>query len=74
MSDEDHDVDVQVGTGLETADDEQDVTEEADSEKTDPETIDDEPGGTDAESEFREAEAEAQENVDDHRDEEPHSS
>ena len=69
MSEDDHGVDVEEDTDLNTADDEQNVPEEVDQENPDRE-----PGRDDADSDVREEEAAEQENPDSHRDEEPFES
>jgi hypothetical protein len=70
MSDDDHGIDVEENTDLDTAA----VDEHEPPEEVEQENPDREPGREDADSEVREAEAADQENVDNHRDEEPFES
>ena len=70
MSEEDHGVDVEEDTDLNTAADD----EQAEPEEVEQENPDREPGRDDADSQVREEEAAEQENPDSHRDEEPFES
>lgn len=69
-NDDEHGIDIEEDTELDTADDDEGDTPE----EVEQENPDREPGREDADSQTREVEATDQENVDDHRDEEPHDS